>query len=266
VNLVDRERLTWMKNAGCDQMQFGVESASPEVLEKLDKAIRPDQIERALALAREVGIKTSAYFITGIPGQSGADLEANLKLFETAGLMDGIVAPLAYYPGTRLYDEARERGEADASLFLEGGTSQLFVREDPHARQDFDHLVREIERKRARNAFTREEVVQHLETSGRAWSALLDWGALEEAAGHLDAAARAYAEIVERWPESPWGYLALARLAEARGDAADARSWSKAAGQAARRQPVLAPLPAVPHRPAARRRPGPTRRNRQRLR
>lgn len=265
VNLVDRERLTWLKSAGCDQMQFGVESNSPEILEELDKAIRPDQIERALSLARQIGIKTSAYFITGIPGQNDEDLRRNLTLFETAGLMDGIVAPLAYYPGTRLYDEAKERGEVDEDVLLAGAVDELMVRTDPHASRDFAFMVDGIAEASARNAFTREEVQRHLEESGRTWSALLDWGVMEEQAGRADGARRAYAEIVERWPDSPWGYLALARLAERLGERQEAKAWSKAAGQAARRLPVDLPLPPLrPETPRGTRPTVPRRRSRVR--
>lgn len=234
VNLVDEDRLTWMKRAGCDQLQFGVESASPTILAELNKSIRTDQIERALTLCRTIGIKTSAYFIVGIPGQDDADLEANRRLFETAGLMDGIVSPLAYYPGTSLFEDAKARGEVDEEIFLTGDVDGLYVRRDPHAERQFGHMVRSIERATADTAFTREEIERHLEATGRCWSALLDQGAWHENARQPALAQQAYEEIVDRFPESPWGYLALARLARARGRVAESKRWSALADRAAR--------------------------------
>ncbi|MBP1612154.1 MAG: radical iron-sulfur cluster-binding oxidoreductase [Acidobacteria bacterium] len=217
VNLVDEERLLWMRQAGCDQMQFGVEAASPAILKELNKEIRPDQIERALALCRKVGIKTSAYFITGVPGQTDADLEANRRLFETAGLMDGIVAPLAYYPGTSLFDDARARGEVDEELFLAGDQAALFVRRDPHAERQFRRMVGAIEREAPKRGFTREEIEGHLALTDRCFASLLDLGAWHEAHREWSAAQAAYEEIARRWPASPWGAKALAGLRARRG-------------------------------------------------
>jgi radical SAM superfamily enzyme YgiQ (UPF0313 family) len=234
VNLVDEDRLLWMKRAGCDQVQFGVESASPAILAELNKSIRTDQIERALTLCRRVGIKTSAYFIVGIPGQTDADLEANRRLFETAGLMDGIVSPLAYYPGTSLFDDAKARGEVDEEIFLAGDSDRLFVRHDPHARQQFKRMAGAIDRASADGAFTRAEIESHLALTDRTWSSLLDLGALEEAERRPARARAAYREIVDRWPGSPWGYLALAGLEERAGRATDARHWSELSRRAAR--------------------------------
>ena len=216
VNLVDEERLLWMRRAGCDQMQFGVEAASPDILAELNKEIRPDQIERALTLCRRIGIKTSAYFITGVPGQTDADLEANRRLFETAGLMDGIVAPLAYYPGTSLFDDAKARGEVDEELFLAGDPDALFVRRDPHAERQFRKMVGAIEREAPKRGFTREEIEAHLALTERCYASLLDLGAWHQERREWRAAETAYGEIVERWPGSPWGRRALDGLAKAR--------------------------------------------------
>lgn len=250
VNLVDEERLLAMKRAGCDQLQFGVESASPEILEGLAKKIRVDQIERALSLCRQVGIKTSAYFIVGVPGQTDADLEANRRLFDTAGLMDGVVSKLAYYPGTSLYEDAKARGEVDHEIFFTGDVQGLYVRRDREGERQFQKMLRACAAAAPRNAFTFADVARHLEATDRCWSALLDLGALHEQAGHPAKAKGAYLEIVERWPDSPWGYLALAGLERASGRRKEAAAWQRAADEAARGvRPAgagLGPAPAPP--------------------
>ncbi len=216
VNLVDEERLLWMRQVGCDQVQFGVEAASPATLAELNKEIRPDQIERALSLCRKIGIKTSAYFITGVPGQTDADLEENRRLFETAGLMDGIVAPLAYYPGTALFDDARARGVVGEEIFFGGRPERLFVRHDPHSGRQFRKMVGAIEREAPARGFTREEIERHLALTDRCYASLLDLGAWHEEHREWGAAETAYREIVRRWPDSPWGHQALERLVRRR--------------------------------------------------
>jgi len=152
VNLVDEERLRWMKQAGCEQMQFGVESASPAVLRRLNKQIRAEQIESALEACRRAGIRSGAYFITGAPGQTDSDIAANQRLFDECGLEDGVVTPLVYYPGTALFDEAFRRGEVGVEIFFADDPERLVVRRDGAARRQYETMVQMIEaaRRRAR--------------------------------------------------------------------------------------------------------------------
>ncbi|MBI4267830.1 MAG: cobalamin B12-binding domain-containing protein, partial [Chloroflexi bacterium] len=52
VNLVEKELLQHMKRAGCYAIAYGVESASPEILETLDKGINLEQVEEAIRLTQ----------------------------------------------------------------------------------------------------------------------------------------------------------------------------------------------------------------------
>ena len=75
VNAVDEEILCWMKRAGCECVQFGVESGSKRVLMSLGKGITPEQVKRAALATRRVGIHFSIYLITGVPGETEEDLK-----------------------------------------------------------------------------------------------------------------------------------------------------------------------------------------------
>jgi radical SAM superfamily enzyme YgiQ (UPF0313 family) len=70
VDTVDREMLEAMKRAGCHTIQFGVESADEELLKQYRKRITQDQTRRTFELCREVGIRTLAHFILGLPGET----------------------------------------------------------------------------------------------------------------------------------------------------------------------------------------------------
>jgi len=244
VNLVDSEMLLWMKRAGCEQIQFGVESASPRILARLGKAVRPEAIHRALQECRRVGIRTLAYFITGVPGETGADLELDEELFSRWRLQDAIVSPLCYYPGTELFTEAERQGRVRPAVFLQDQPERLQVRRDPAAREHFERLLAAAERYRSSNQFTLHEIHEHLRLTERCPAALLDLGRALESRGRYREAAPAYQEIVRRWPDNPWGYEAMAGLLAAEGLSREASAWQHAAHQAAHLRPVT-PLPAL---------------------
>ncbi len=110
VNAVDEDVLLWMKRAGCECVQFGVESGSPRILKELGKRISPEQVKKAALAVRRAGIQLSVYLITGVPGETEEDLKETLTLLAAIKGHDGQVSPLAYYPGTGLFEEAVRSG------------------------------------------------------------------------------------------------------------------------------------------------------------
>ena len=93
VSAVDDEMLLSMRRAGCDCIQYGVESGSPVILAALGKRITPEQIVRASAATRRVGIRLSLYLMTGVPGETENELAESLLLLETVRADDGQVSP-----------------------------------------------------------------------------------------------------------------------------------------------------------------------------
>ena len=67
VDVVDKEMLSIMKEAGCHTLTFGVETANDIVRKKYNKNFQQEQVEHAFALCKEVGIETVGTFIIGFP-------------------------------------------------------------------------------------------------------------------------------------------------------------------------------------------------------
>jgi len=105
-NIADEEMLEWMKKAGCSMIAYGVESGNLHSLRYLRKNFTPEQAERTFALTRKYKIKTLAYFILGIPGET---YEQALESIEFACkikpdyIQFGLLSPTY---GTSLYDDA----------------------------------------------------------------------------------------------------------------------------------------------------------------
>ncbi|MEM2968486.1 MAG: radical SAM protein [Candidatus Bathyarchaeia archaeon] len=112
-DMISRELLQAMKEAGCRTIWFGVESGSPRILEKINKGITKEQTAQAFKLCREAGIQIASSFIMGIPGETLEDIELTYKF---AKKLDPDWAQFNVYiavPGSGLYDEVMQKGLYD---------------------------------------------------------------------------------------------------------------------------------------------------------
>ncbi|MGA9761458.1 MAG: radical SAM family heme chaperone HemW [Gaiellaceae bacterium] len=68
-----------LAEAGVNRVSLGAQSFQPRLLELLGRRAGPDEVRRAVAILREAGVDNiSLDLLYGIPGQSGADLDADL--------------------------------------------------------------------------------------------------------------------------------------------------------------------------------------------
>ena len=216
VNAVDEEMLFWMKRAGCECVQYGVESGSAVVLARLGKRIALADVRRAMAATRRAGIHPSIYIITGVPGEGEADVRQTLALIDEIKALDGQVSPLAYYPGTPLFDHAVKNGGIDAELFRQKEEA-FFVRSDPFVERTRKRLLARIEKVARASVFTPNDIRQQKELLGYCHATNVMAGELYGMAGHMRGAEREYREIVGHEPANPWGWLALGELYAERG-------------------------------------------------
>jgi radical SAM superfamily enzyme YgiQ (UPF0313 family) len=212
VSAVDEEMLLWMRRAGCDCIQYGVESGSLTVLAKLGKRITPEQILRAAAATRGVGIRLSIYLMTGIPGETEGELRETLKLLETIQADDGQVSPLAYYPGTRLFDEAVEQGKISSDLFERSPAEALYVRCDTFVKAATRRLLGKIEQIAAHRVSGARELAAVQQVTGYCPAGNVTAGERLLETGDLAGAEKQYREIVMQEPDNPWGWLLLGEL------------------------------------------------------
>jgi radical SAM superfamily enzyme YgiQ (UPF0313 family) len=59
-----------MKKAGCILLGLGIESYNQEVLTRIRKKTTVEQIDRAVEMVRNAGIKSMGHFIFGLPGDT----------------------------------------------------------------------------------------------------------------------------------------------------------------------------------------------------
>jgi hypothetical protein len=71
VDCLDEKTIALMARAGCTGINFGVESTSPEIQKGVHRApILPAEFTEKVALCKKHDIKTFAFFIVGLPGDT----------------------------------------------------------------------------------------------------------------------------------------------------------------------------------------------------
>jgi anaerobic magnesium-protoporphyrin IX monomethyl ester cyclase len=110
VDTVDREMLEAMKAANCGYILFGVESGSPKMLKQMKKGITLDKVREAFKLTRELDIKTQAFFLFGMPGETPETIRETIEFAKEISASSTQFAVAIPHPGTALYEECRANG------------------------------------------------------------------------------------------------------------------------------------------------------------
>jgi len=124
-NLVDRELLKQMKKAGCYSIAYGIESASQDILDIIDKDITLEQAEEGVGLTREAGIQTIGYFMIGSPNETPETIRQTIALAKKLKLDYAQFAITTPFPRTKLF-EYYQKGEVNMDIpwenFVYAGT------------------------------------------------------------------------------------------------------------------------------------------------
>ncbi len=213
VNAVDEERLVAMRRAGCVHIQYGVESGSPRMLERLAKGIDVAEIERAAADTRRAGIEFSVYLITGIEGEEEEDIAATEALLRRIRPHGAVVSSLAVFPGTALWENWKRRHGLDESAWRAGGRDVVYVRErDAAPRAAVERIGRLVSRQAPRNAYGLADLREQRLRIGDCHALDLAEAALLERMHRPGDARRVLERLASREPWNPWAPLRLGRL------------------------------------------------------
>jgi radical SAM superfamily enzyme YgiQ (UPF0313 family) len=110
VDTIDEEVLEAMKQAGCWVVAFGVESGDQETLDRMNKKVNLERVVKAIRMTRKAGIKSSIYFLFGMPWDSEKVFKTDLDFAKKLN-PDFLEIFYVYpFPGTVLYEDAVKEG------------------------------------------------------------------------------------------------------------------------------------------------------------
>lgn len=107
------EVLYWLKKSGCSKLTYAPESGSTEMLKKIKKKVRLDNMLRSMRAAVKKGIVIKANMIFGFPDQTWKDIFWDyLFLFRMAlaGVHDVTCFAFVPYPGSELFKRLLSEG------------------------------------------------------------------------------------------------------------------------------------------------------------
>jgi anaerobic magnesium-protoporphyrin IX monomethyl ester cyclase len=110
VDMVDRELLETMHDAGCFAVWLGVESGSELILGAMNKKIKIEQTKQAYKTAHQVGLMTIANVVLGFPGETEETALQTINLVKELNPDDVGFYIATPYPGTPMYDEVVKNG------------------------------------------------------------------------------------------------------------------------------------------------------------
>ncbi|MCK9594442.1 MAG: radical SAM protein [Candidatus Omnitrophica bacterium] len=109
VENIDDDLLRLMKDCGCDEIWYGIESVDQKVLNANFKNITVEKIERAVEMTNKAGIKVMANFIVGLLGETEESLDQMVRFIETQDIIPCSIKYLTPFPGTPVYQYALEK-------------------------------------------------------------------------------------------------------------------------------------------------------------
>jgi radical SAM superfamily enzyme YgiQ (UPF0313 family) len=99
-----------LKQAGCTTINFGVESVDPDVISFIRKGVSLEQIEEAIRLSRQEGIRANVFLMIGNPGDNPKTADKILDFVEKLHV-DGVHLSMATpLLGTKFWDWAEKNG------------------------------------------------------------------------------------------------------------------------------------------------------------
>ena len=157
-NVADKERYILEKKAGCEFVEFGVESGSPRILKMIQKQQTVDNIKNAFKICREVGLKSGAMFMIGLPTETKKEIKMTINLVNSLGANQTINTIYHPYPGSDLFDYCLKKeffklpvDLEDQGPYFDIGNAEINVSEvetnflkKTHDMYNFNNVIEEI--------------------------------------------------------------------------------------------------------------------------
>lgn len=118
-----KEMLELLYASGCRHITFGVESGSPQMLERMNKRHTVTEVQTAIAMAKEAGLMVRANLLIGFPGESWETVQETIDFMRSCQPHEYVISALVPYPSTDTFHYPERYG----ILEMETDLSQYFM-------------------------------------------------------------------------------------------------------------------------------------------
>lgn len=121
VHFIDKELIGVMENAGCVDMNFGIESGVQRLLYNVHKGVRLEAVRSAINMVKKYSkINVGGLFILGLPEETPSDSLATIKFAKSLPLDMAQFSILTPYPGSYIFEDLKNKGYIDTGIRQDG--------------------------------------------------------------------------------------------------------------------------------------------------
>jgi len=151
VNLVDRQMLDKMKQAGCYRVGYGIESGSQLILDQMNKKVTVEQAKKAIRMTREAGLICGTTWMFGYPGENLETIKETIDFCKEL-----LISPSFFYttpyPGSNLYEKVKDKivekyGDEEQFISVLGDASDFTINLTDLSEEELHKLKAETEKK-----------------------------------------------------------------------------------------------------------------------
>jgi len=118
-DLLDEELVSKLKQTGCYEISFGVESGDSDILSEMNKNNTLEQTITTFGLLKKYHILSTAFMMVGNPNENYKTINNTIRFLKKIKPdLIGTEGGLQIYPGTRIYNYCKEKGYIDDSFWL----------------------------------------------------------------------------------------------------------------------------------------------------
>jgi len=107
---LDGDTIRSFKDAGLRLFLVGYESGNADILQRIKKGVSLDEMRRFTRSCHEAGVVIHGTFILGLPVETRESIERTIRFAKELDVFSLQVSLAAPYPGTELYEMARQHG------------------------------------------------------------------------------------------------------------------------------------------------------------
>jgi radical SAM superfamily enzyme YgiQ (UPF0313 family) len=146
LDVLTEELILKMRAAGCAEMDVGIETGSPRMVDFLQKDIKLDRVREMAKVMNKHHMAWNSFIMMGLPDETLEDIQMTVDFIYEIKPLRAILSVFTPYPGDHLYEVCKSRGmiadKPDWSRFSHHSPENCFVKDIP--KEEFEKIVRHV--------------------------------------------------------------------------------------------------------------------------
>ncbi|MCX5712162.1 MAG: cobalamin-dependent protein [Candidatus Omnitrophica bacterium] len=102
--------LNKMKQSGCRNVNFAIESGNQQVLDfVIKKPLKLEKVKPLVSYAKKIGLNVGLFLVIGMPGETEEQIWDSFRLAVELGIYTPHISVATPYPGSELYDRCKSQ-------------------------------------------------------------------------------------------------------------------------------------------------------------